>query len=150
MSDDFFGYAGDTDRRDAPRGILADLTGDEWEKFISFTARRSYPAGAQVVAVGSREPALFVIASGQVRVQAAGTTPGLRNEGEVFGTLSFLDGAPSQVAVTVAGPGAAELLMLSPDALQRLAAWKPRIALALLRDLGAHVAGRLRRLQPGD
>jgi len=83
-------------------------------------------------------------------VQGAAGAPSLRGEGEMVGLLSFLDGAASDVTVSVAGPGAAELLLLTPDALQRLAAWQPRIAIALLRDLGANVAARLRRLQPGD
>ena len=149
MSDDFFGYAG-VERRETPRTVLADLSGEEWEKFIGFAARRSYPAGATVVDSGSTEPALILIASGRLRVQAAGGAPVRRGEGEMVGVLSFLDRAPSQASVTVEGPGAAELLLLTPDALQRLAAWKPRIALALLRDLGASVAARLRHLQPGD
>ena len=64
--------------------------------------------------------------------------------------LSFLDAAPSAVSATVAVGGPAELLMLTPDRLQQLAASQPRIAMALLRDLGAHVGARLRRLQPGN
>jgi len=149
MSDDFFGYGG-AERREAPRTLLADLTGEEWEKFISFAARRSYPPGATVVETGSREAALVLIASGRLRVQAPDAAAATRAEGEMVGLLSFLDGAPSDITVSVAGPDAAELLLLTPDALQRLAAWKPRIAIALLRDLGANVAARLRRLQPGD
>jgi CRP-like cAMP-binding protein len=149
LSEDFFGY-GNAARPETPRTVLADLSGEDWEKFISFAAQRSYPAGASVVKVGSSAPALILVASGRLRVQAAVGPASLRGEGEMVGLLSFLDGAPSDVAVSVDGPGAAELLLLTPDALQRLAAWKPRIAIALLRDLGANVAARLRRLQPGD
>ena len=67
--------------------------------------------------------------------------------------LSFLDAATSAISAsstTVAVGGPAELLMLTPDRLQQLAAWQPRIAMALLRDLGVHVGARLRRLQPWD
>ena len=98
--------------------------------------------------------ALCFIASGQVEISTAGaprkTPPLLRGEGEVFGMLSFLDGAPSGITASVSRTGPAELLLLTPESLQQLAAWQPRIAMALLRDLGAHVAARLRRLQPGD
>jgi hypothetical protein len=42
------------------------------------------------------------------------------------------------------------LLRITPDALQQLAAWQPRVAMALLRDVAALVAVRLRALQPAD
>jgi CRP-like cAMP-binding protein len=132
----------------APVRLLADLGDEDWEKFIGFTAQRRYPAGAAIVRAGERAPALFLVASGSVRVLLPGNPPAVRGEGEVVGLLSFLDGAPH--AADVLAIDAVELLMLTPDALTQLAAWQPRIALALLRDLGAHAAARLRRLQPGD
>jgi CRP-like cAMP-binding protein len=151
---DFFSYGAapqpEAARAEAPRAILGELDGDEWERFIGYTARRRYPAGAVIVAAGERERALGFIASGQVELRSEAGTLTRRGEGEVFGLLSFLDAAPSAVAVSVAASGPAEVLLLSPEALQQLAAWQPRIAMALLRDLGAHVAARLRRLQAGD
>lgn len=157
MADDFFSYAGSAPAPApssaappgaAPIRLLADLGDADWEKFIAYTARRRYPAGAVVVRAGDRGPALYFIASGSVRVGLPGSPPTLRGEGEVVGGLSFLDGAPHAADVTAATE--VELLMLTPEALTQLSAWQPRIALALLRDLGAHVAARLRRLQPGD
>ncbi len=154
---DFFSYGGPGAAAPppaAPRAILGDLSSEDWEKFIGYAARRRYPAGAAIVAIGAGERALCFIASGQVEITTAGAprkaAPLVRGEGEVFGILSFLDGAPSDIGATVGRAGPAELLLLTPEALQQLAAWQPRIAMALLRDLGAHVAARLRRLQPGD
>lgn len=152
----FFSYAGaaEPERAPAQRAILGELSSDEWEKFIGYASRRRYPAGAVVAEAGSTARLLCFIASGQVELRGAGAaksaTRTQRGEGEVFGILSFLDGAPSGVTASVAAAGPAELLMLSPEALLQLAAWQPRIAVALLRDLGAHVAARLRALQPGD
>ncbi|MBL8306429.1 MAG: cyclic nucleotide-binding domain-containing protein [Rubrivivax sp.] len=154
---DFFSYGGapaPAPERAGPRAILADLSGDDWEKFIGYAARRRYPAGALIVEAGATDRALCFVASGQVELATAGAARkaprALRGEGEVFGILSFLDAAPSEITATVSTAGPAELLLLTPEALQQLAAWQPRIAMALLRDLGAHVAARLRRLQPGD
>jgi CRP-like cAMP-binding protein len=152
---DFFSYIGAPGPAAAgPRGILADLSSEDWEKFIGYAARRRYPAGAVVVAAGSTEPALCFVASGRVELLVTGARRdalrATRGEGEVFGILSFLDGAASEIAAVVSADGPAELLLLTPEALQQLAAWQPRIAMALLRDLGAHVTTRLRRLQPGD
>ncbi|MBA4176412.1 MAG: hypothetical protein C0505_07610 [Leptothrix sp. (in: Bacteria)] len=152
----FFSYAGATEPEPpAPqRAILGELSGEDWEKFIGHAARRRYPAGAVVFEAGHTARPLCFVASGLVELRAPGAPrqapPVQRGEGEVFGVLSFLDGAPSAVTATVASAGPAELLMLSPEALLQLAAWQPRIAVALLRDLGAFVAARLRTLQPGD
>jgi CRP-like cAMP-binding protein len=157
MANDFFSYSPLPAPRPEPaalsapapgQGILADLGDEDWEKFIAFTARRRYPAGAVVVAAGERSPALYFVASGQVVVKLGEAAAARRGEGEVIGLLSFLDGAPSAAQVVAAAD--TELLMLTPDALIQLAAWQPRIAVALLRDLGAHVGARLRPLQPGD
>jgi CRP-like cAMP-binding protein len=133
-----------------PQWVLQDLAAEDWEHVLRFAARQRHAAGARVVAAGAAAPALYLIASGQVRLQAPGQPPQLRGEGEAFGLLSFLDGAPSAVEAVVAGPGAAELLRLTPEALQQLAAWQPRLALALLREVAALVAARLRALQPAD
>ena len=154
---DFFSYADaepEPERSGAPRGILGELSSEDWERFIGYAARRRYPAGAAIVSAGEAQHALCFIASGQVELITADaprkTPPLVRGEGEVFGMLSFLDGAPSGITATVGAAGPAELLLLTPEALQQLAAWQPRIAMVLMRDLGAHVAARLRRLQPGD
>ena len=152
----FFSYAGAEAEGPPPtqRAILGELSGDDWQKFIGYAARRRYPAGALVFEAGSATRQLCFVASGQVELRRPGAAknapPMKRGEGEVFGVLSFLDAAPSGVTATVGAAAPAELLMLSPDALLQLAAWQPRIAVALLRDLGAHVAARLRTLQPGD
>lgn len=154
---DFFSYGGDTptpppaprsEGGDAPRAILADLSDEDWEKFIGFAARRRYPDAAPIVRRGDREVALGLVASGTVRVAPGQGVAVLRGEGEAFGIVHFLDGAASDVEVTAQGP--AEVLLLGREALLQLAAWQPRIAVALLRDLGAHVAGRLRRVQGVD
>lgn len=133
-----------------PQWVLQDLSAEDWEHVLRFAARRRHAAGSSVVALGAAEPTLHLIASGQVRLEAPGQPPQLRGEGEAFGLLSFLDGAPSAVAATVAGTGPAELLRLTPESLQQLAAWQPRLAMALLRDVAALVAARLRALQPAD
>jgi CRP-like cAMP-binding protein len=159
---DFFSYDGrsttpEPGRVEDSRAILGELSGEEWEKFIGFAARRRYPAGAVIIQAGASQPALCLIASGQVEVHGHSVGPAgpqegstRRGEGEAFGLLSFLDGAPSTITATVARTAPAEVLWLTPEALEQLAAWQPRIAMTLLRDLGAHLAARLRRLQPGD
>lgn len=156
MADDFFSYGGAPAPESPPPvptavpvpRLLAELADEDWERFIGFTARRRYPAGAEILRAGQPRGALYFVAAGHVRVELPGQAPDRRGEGEVIGLLGFLDGAPA--AARVVADGEVELLMLTTEALQNLGAWQPRIAIALLRDLGAHAAARLRRLQPGD
>jgi signal-transduction protein with cAMP-binding, CBS, and nucleotidyltransferase domain len=168
MPNDFFQYVPAPSASPAPapalapardgseggRAILAELSDEDWEKFIGFAARRRYPAGAVIFDVGQAFGALGFIASGGVEVLPA-SAPGaaapraeLREEGDVFGMLGFLDGAAATVRVRARG--STEVLLLTREALLQLAAWQPRIAVALLRDVGAAVAARLRRVQGGD
>ncbi|CAD5369878.1 Cyclic nucleotide-binding domain-containing protein [Rubrivivax sp. A210] len=156
---DFFSYGGAAAPAPAPaaaaapRAILGELGGEDWEKFIAHTARRRHPAGALIVQAGEADAALCFIASGRVELQGPGggrESRESRGEGEVFGLLSFLDGAPSDVTVRAGAEAPVELLRLTPEQLQQLAAWQPRIAVLLLRDLAAHVAARLRQARPGD
>jgi len=166
MGNDFFQYGSappspstaaptrDTAGAEGNRAILAELSDEEWEKFIGFASRRRYPPGAVILEVGQAGGALGFVASGAVEVAsvpAPGSPAGaseLREEGDVFGMLGFLDGAPATVRVRARG--STEVLLLTREALLQLAAWQPRIALALMRDLGAAVAQRLRRVQGGD
>jgi signal-transduction protein with cAMP-binding, CBS, and nucleotidyltransferase domain len=142
------------DSRDAGEGaraILGDLSDEDWEKFIGFASRRRYPDGAVILDVGQRATALGFIASGGIEVLSAADGQArseLREEGDVFGLLGFLDGAAATVRVRARG--STEVLLLTREALLQLAAWQPRIAVALLRDAGAAVATRLRRVQGGD
>jgi CRP-like cAMP-binding protein len=165
MGNDFFQYGPAPSAPPAPapardvgpeggRAILAELSDEDWEKFIGFATRRRYPAGAVILEIGQTGTSLGFVASGAVEVSAAAPPggaegrPELREEGDVFGMLGFLDGAAATVRVRARG--SAEVLLLTRESLLQLAAWQPRIAVALLRDLGAAVAMRLRRVQGGD
>jgi CRP-like cAMP-binding protein len=157
---DFFAYDGAAEPPTQPatsalsaaaRPVLADLADEDWEALIRFAARRRHASGAVVIEAGERGAALHFIAAGEVRLRAPGQ-PGVpeqrRGEGELIGMVGFLDGAPSPVQAVAVGE--VELLRLDRTGFDRLAAWQPRIALMLLRDLGAQIAARLRALQPAD
>jgi CRP-like cAMP-binding protein len=147
----FFSYGGDADEPAAtPSAVGATLSGDDWDHLLRFAARRRFAPGAVLLKAGDSDRALNFVASGQVELRGPDRKRVLRGEGESFGVLSFLDGAPSAVTVSVAGGTPAEIVRLTPEGLQQLAAWQPLLAITLWQEMGAQVAGRLRRLQPGD
>ena len=150
----FFSYgsaAGDDADDGNTAAIGSSLTGDEWDHVLRFAARRRFAPGAVLLKAGDSDRALSFVASGQVELRGPERKRVvLRGEGETFGVLSFLDGAPSAVTVSVAGVAPAEVVRLTPEALQQLAAWQPLLAIRLWQEMGAQVASRLRRLQPAD
>lgn len=146
----FFSYGGDAGEAAPPLNIGANLSGEDWDHLLRFAARRRFPPGAVLLKAGDSDRALNFVATGQVELRGSDRKRALRGEGECFGVLSFLDGAPSAVTVTVAGSAPAEIVRMTPEALQQLAAWQPLLAITLWQEMGAQVAARLRRLQPGD
>ena len=84
------------------------------------------------------EPAVYFVTSGSVLL--AEQNPGaLRetrrqlNAGSVFGLLTFFDGKPREMRATALGT--VETLVLTDVMLERLAAWEPRVALIVVKDL---------------
>lgn len=146
MALDFFGYDGVEAPQpvDFNKNILKGLGEEDWDKVLSFGAHRRYPAGSAILKAGSREALLYFIVTGAVRLSASGLrTDEILGEGNVFGLQSFLDGEPSAIEALADGP--VELLLLGPEAFDQMAAWHPRIAIQLLRDVGADLASRLRK-----
>jgi CRP-like cAMP-binding protein len=146
MSTNFFKYSATTEAADRNKSILRNLTDVDWDKVLSFAALRSYPSAAVITAVDDDQHALYFVVTGVVRVQAASGNEVKQQtfaEGNVFGILPFLDGEPNG-QITVA-EGDVEIMVLTPQAFEQMASWYPRIAIMLLRDLGADVASRLRR-----
>ncbi len=153
MAQNFFRYddaAGDS-AVESNRAILGSLRDADCDQLISLAARRKYQAGAHIIKAQDTDRAIYFIVSGSVEIVAP--EPGALSsklatlsEGGVFGIVSFLDGAPRGSNVIAKGP--VEVLMVSKDIFEQLAAWQPRIAIALLSDIGANVAMRLRKHEP--
>ena len=149
MSVNFFDYSGDSseqDRRTRPR--LDSLSEEDWDHLLTHAARRRYSAGAVILAARSVERAIFILADGRAKVEGAAQIVEGRAElvaGDVFGFESFLSGNPplgSVVATTNV-----DVLMFSADAFEQFAAWRPRVAILILRDLGGDLARRLARYE---
>jgi CRP-like cAMP-binding protein len=150
MKLNFFSYSHPADDVTAPGpAILGTLAEEDWDKLTPFTGRRQYPAGAEIIRAGGTDRDLYVVISGKVQMmppQASGlraTEAETFGEGAVFGVASFLDGLPRAAGAVATGP--VEVLRLSPDNFEQLSAWHPRIAIVLIRELGAFLSARLRQ-----
>jgi CRP-like cAMP-binding protein len=130
--------------------ILSGLTDEEWSDFLGAMERRVFPVGAEILKAGDPDRTLYLIASGEVEVVIDGAAGRRRiatvGAGSVVGEMSFFDGAPR--SATVVALAAVEMLALRQDRFEQLAAWRPRIAIKLLTDLGRVLSQRVRKLNP--
>jgi CRP-like cAMP-binding protein len=146
MANNFFKYSTALEPADRNKAILRNLTDDDWDKVLSFAAMRRYAPGGVIVSAEEAQRALYFVVSGEVRMQPAVGKEIRHSEGNVFGILPFLDGLDGEAnGLRAVADGDVEIMVLTPQAFEQMAAWHPRIAIMLLRDLGADVASRLRR-----
>jgi CRP-like cAMP-binding protein len=128
--------------------ILASLADEEWSEFLGAMERRVFPQGTEILKVGDRDRTLYLIASGEVEV-VVDSPAGRRRlatvgAGSVVGEMAFFDGAPR--SATVVALAQVEVLALRQERFEQLVAWRPRIAIKLLTDLGRVLSQRLRKL----
>lgn len=139
----FFMYP--TEPTPATEGFLDDASAAEWDIFLSYVQTRHLRAGESLFAEGDVDRALYVLAGGRL-AQSSARAPAAGVDGPApLNELAFLDGgrcATSARAVTDA-----EVLRLSYDAFESLAAREPVLARRILLDLGGIVARRLRSLE---
>jgi CRP-like cAMP-binding protein len=128
------------------RGFLADLHEADQAVVLQYTQARLYAPGELAVHCGEVDRSFFVIARGsfEVLVPADGESERVRvlEPGDLFGEVGFFDGLPRTADVVALE--AAEALVLTQAAFQRLRLTHPRLALRFVLDLGRILGERFR------
>ena len=125
--------------------FFAGLDADALSRVAATLRTRRFRRGEVVFHAGDPGDALFLIMSGEVKISLPSETgdeailASLR-DGDVFGELALLDGAPRSATATALV--AAEIVELPRTAFRELIANEPAVRDALL----ASLAGELRRL----
>lgn len=122
--------------------FLARATRAEWEKLAASCVTRRFSAGDTVIREGERAQCLYIVARGNLEVRRGAHCIAQIPEGSVFGEQAFFDSEPRSADVVAVGEG--ELLELSTDGLETLAARDPQLARAVLLELGRILSLRLR------
>jgi len=130
--------------RDAPHEavFLGRATRADWDRLASSCVSRRFRAGETVIREGEHAQCLYIVARGSLEVRRGATRMALVPEGSVFGEQAFFDGAPRSADVVAVSDG--DLLELSAEGLDGLAARDPQLARAVLFDLGRILSLRLR------
>jgi len=138
----FFIYPNSSIEPASTAGFLDDASEKEWDELLSYVQTRHLRAGETVFTAGDVDRALYLLTAGRLEqrsTHAPATTiaaPATLNE------LAFLDGGHCTTTARAVTEG--ELLRLSYDAFESLAAREPHLARKILLDLGSDLARRLR------
>lgn len=103
--------------------IFKYLSTDEEKRLLETGGLRHFEAEETILSQGSEHSAIYVIGQGQVRVErdSAGFSLELTNlgRGQIFGEMSFLEGAPASASV-VADEGGADVYLINGDQVEAL------------------------------
>ena len=132
--------------------FLAGLSPAEWDRLIELMERRRFAAGDVVMTRGESDRSLYIIASGSVEVLVLDgrreRPVRVQGPGTVLGEVAFFDGKPR--SATVRALAASEVLRLSAEAFEVLAARHPELGRKFVLDLGRMLALRLRQAEAHD
>lgn len=120
----------------------------QWDRLLPFVERRAFRAGEDVIKRGEIDRALYIVIDGSLEARItegrAGKGAAVRfPAGSVIGEIGFFDARARTATVTAVTDG--EMLRLSFESFQTLAAREPDLAQAMLLDLGRILAIRLRQ-----
>jgi CRP/FNR family cyclic AMP-dependent transcriptional regulator len=139
----FFTYpTAATESAGSEPGFLDDCSEREWTILLSHMQTRNLRAGEIVFAEGDLDRALYLLTGGLVELSGTQSSPSTVEAPAQLGELAFIDGDRQPATVRAVTSG--EVLRLSFDAFESLAAREPRLATRILLDLGRILAARLR------
>ncbi|HEX5016932.1 MAG TPA: cyclic nucleotide-binding domain-containing protein [Actinomycetes bacterium] len=122
--------------------LLKDVPDDALDELVQRATTMKMQPGRVIVEQGNTDSGLALILEGTAEVSVNGVTRASLGEGDYFGEMSLLDGAPRSATVT-AGPEGAKTLAISPLTFTEVLDAYPGVARSLL----VHLVGRIRSLE---
>jgi CRP/FNR family cyclic AMP-dependent transcriptional regulator len=135
----FFDYPTEPSSTPAEHGLPGFLSGreDDWGILLEHSETRIFHPGEVVLAAGERDRAMYLLVDGWLKAPS-----GVIHPITTVGEGAFLDGSPRAVTVIAMSDG--EMLRLSYDGYEALAARNPALGRDILLDLGRIMSARLR------
>jgi CRP/FNR family cyclic AMP-dependent transcriptional regulator len=133
----FFQYPTETALPAGLPGFLDQRGEHDWATLLEHTDTRLFRPGDVVIAAGEQDRALYLLVDGWLKAPS-----GVIHPITTVGEAAFLDGRPRAVTVRALTDG--ELLRLSFDGFEALAARDPGLGREILLDVGRILSARLR------
>src|SRR4051812_29257465 len=135
----FFDYP--TDRQESTEhglpGFLSGRGEEDWAMLLDHSETRLFSPNELILARGDHDRALYLLIAGWVKAPS-----GVVHPITTLGEAAFLDGTPRSVNVVAMSEG--EMLRLSFDGFEALAARNPSLGRDILLDVGRILSARLR------
>jgi len=138
----FFHYPTDPEEPPGGPGFLEDADGREWSTLLGYAQARHLRRGEVLYAEGDEDTALYVLTVGTVEVRSTRSAALSLEPPATLGEVAFVD--RREALETVTARSDAELLRLSQDAFEALAAREPALGQRIMRDLARKLAHALR------
>ena len=122
--------------------LLKDVPDDALDELVQRATTMRLQPGRVMVQQGNADSGLALILEGSAEVEVNGVNRGALGEGDYFGEMSLLDGAPRSATVT-AGDEGAKTLTISPLTFRETLDAYPGVARSLL----VHLVARIRSLE---
>ncbi len=143
----FFTYPGVEPHPTEPTaGFLDDASEAEWDILLAYVHTRHLRSGETMFTEGDLDRALYLVTIGRLEQSSERTPVAAVDAPAPLNELAFLDGG--RCATTARAVGDAEVLRLSFDAFESMAAREPVLARRILLDLAGILARRLRSEAP--
>lgn len=145
----FFDYASEDDENTSGElTVLTGLTDDDWKALVRYAQNIHFSTGDILLNAGETDNGVYILVSGRVEVVGKGSFGAEKSiaeidEGSVFGELAFFDQQPRSAGIRAITDG--DVMHLTQNGFEQLAAWNPTLARQLLFDLGRVLAYRFRR-----
>ena len=124
--------------------LFTDLSEDFLSEVAFHLQEVDYPSGQTFIWKGDPGNALYIIATGRVRVHEGNTVYATLGEREVVGELALLDSEPRTADVTTLEP--TKLLRLSQDVFFELLNSNPEMMRGILKIVTQRLRGALSRI----
>jgi CRP/FNR family transcriptional regulator, cyclic AMP receptor protein len=124
--------------------LFAALGNRDLEQVARLADEIDVPAGKVLMREGDRGAEMFVIVSGEAKVERGGQEIGRSGPGSVLGEIALLSEGPRTATVTVTAPS--RLLVLAHREFHSLLADVPAVRTCVMDEL----ARRLRAQEPGQ
>lgn len=110
--------------------FFADLPPEDLQAIVDVGRAAAYEAGQKIVEEGDRADGMYIVLSGEARVDVGGRFHILKS-GDFFGEMALI--APGKRMATVKAGSAVEVLAIPADGFQAFLLEHPRVAVAMLK-----------------